>query len=298
MGEVWEATDGNLNRAVAVKFVTPSLLRDAPHLASLLKDEAGAAFALFNHPAIVAILDLVEQTDISVRVPFLVMECLAGSDGRTFAKQRLTCRKDHLTRTVIALYAILRAAKGLMHAHENSVVHRDIKPGNILIGYNGVIKLTDFDLAKIIFEATRAYTTRHSGTLFYSAPEQASGAPASAATDIYQLGCSLYEMLDGQAPFEEKANHAALLQAKLNEPEPDPTNMGGLIESEKRAILESRSAKLPFLYRWMSTLARLRERVGTPQRAKGRVRVPERRQPPSPHPSPAQRAREQCQSFQ
>lgn len=237
MGEVWGATDTNLNREVAVKLVSPSLLRDAPHWASLLKDEARAASALFNHPSIVAILDLVEVIDASDRIPGLVMEFLPGSDGQTFVKQRLIGLPDHLTRTAIALFVIFRAAKGLMHAHENQVVHRDIKPSNILVGNNGIIKLTDFGLAKFMFEATRTHTTRNGGTFLYWAPEQAEGAPCSIATDIYQLGCSLYELLDGQAPFGDKANQAAILRAKLYEPEPDPTNIGGLLDEEKLAIL-------------------------------------------------------------
>lgn len=237
MGEVWEAIDTRLDRNVALKMVAPHIIQNAPTAAELLKNETRATSALFNHPNIVATLDLVEHQSAGVQIPCLVMEHLPGLDGRSFVQQKLHQRKDHLTRNAIALYAIFRAAKGLMHAHESGLIHRDIKPGNILVGNNGTIKLADFGLAKFVEEATRTHTAKCGGTFLYYAPEQAHGHPANDQTDIYQLGCCLYEMLEGQAPFEDKGNPAAILHAKLYESEPDPTHMNGLHDDEKDSIV-------------------------------------------------------------
>jgi serine/threonine protein kinase len=232
-GEVWEALDDVLGRTVAVKCALPHLTKD-PQAIQLLLQESQAASHLFGLPHIVAILDVV----VDAHGPCVVMEYLPGTNGRAFAAKYLTKRGDHLTRTALALYVAFCGAKALMHAHEKGVIHRDVKPANLLISEGGVVKLSDFGLAKFAQDATRAVTGKFGGTLLYMAPEQVNGQPGSVATDLYQLGCLLYELMEGQAPFENEPSSAALVLAKLYKAEPDPTTMNGILAEEKSKVID------------------------------------------------------------
>lgn len=234
MGEVWEAQDDVLGRHVAVKHALPKLAAASPDITQLLRQETQAASHLFNHPRIVSVLDYFEDRG----VPAIVFEYLPGVDGRTFARRYLARRSDYLTRTSMALHVVLCTAKALMFAHEKGVVHRDIKPENVLISQRGEVKLGDFGLAKFAQEATRHVTGKWGGTLLYAAPEQVQGSAASINSDIYQLGCLLYEMLEGNAPFEDEPNDAAIVYAKVHKPEPMPQTMNGLTTSEQKDVLE------------------------------------------------------------
>ncbi|WP_438011923.1 serine/threonine-protein kinase [Sorangium sp. So ce321] len=234
MGEVWQAEDTVLGRSVAVKCTLPHLAQLDPKFTLMLRQETRAASHLFNHPHVVSVLDYVEEAG----VPFVVMEFLPGVDGRKFASQYLPKRKDNLTRTALALYVTFCAAKALMHAHEKDIIHRDIKPANLLISTTGQVKLSDFGLAKFAQEATRQVTGKGHGTLLYFAPEQIQGEPGSAETDQYQLGCLLYELLEGKAPFEDEPNNGALAMAKLMKSVPPPSKMNGLLPSEKQSVIE------------------------------------------------------------
>jgi serine/threonine-protein kinase len=234
MGEVWQAEDAVLGRSVAVKCALSHLAQANPKITSLLRQETRAASHLFNHPHIVSVLDYVEEAGI----PCIVLEYLPGVDGSKFAAQHLTKRKDRLTRTALALYVTFCAAKAMMYAHEKGIIHRDIKPANVLVSARGQVKLSDFGLAKFAQEATRHVTGKWGGTLLYFAPEQVAGEPGSISTDLYQLGCLLYEMLEGTAPFSNEPNDAALLNAKLTKPEPNPSTMNGITLQEQLSVRE------------------------------------------------------------
>jgi serine/threonine-protein kinase len=237
LGEVWVAEDRILDRKVALKCPRASRLKDDPSLARLFEREAKAGSSLFNHPHVVAVLDLVWTQDDGRRVPCVIMEWLSGVHARAFARNHLSRRTDHLTRTALGLWVVLGAARALAHAHERGIVHRDVKPGNVMVTASGAVKLTDFGLAKFAAERTRSVTAKGGGTLLYAAPEQVAGEPASIETDAYQLGCTLYEMLEGRAPFEDAPNDAALLRAKIEDIEPDPERMNGLAEPERKSIV-------------------------------------------------------------
>jgi len=235
--EVWKAEDIHLGRFVAIKWPRESLLAENPTAAEFFRQEARAASFLFSNAHVVAVLDFFEEQDGNKRIPCVVMEYVTGKNARQFGNEYLGGRKDLLTRTSVALYLIFCAAKGLMHAHERGIVHRDVKPDNILVSEDGQVKLADFGLSKFLEEPTRAVTGRNGKTLLYAAPEQVRGAPGSVKGDVYQLGCSLYEMLEGDAPFADEPNEAALVDAKVRKLEPNPKRINGLTKAESLAVL-------------------------------------------------------------
>jgi serine/threonine-protein kinase len=200
MGEVWAATDTRLDRSVAVKVLKPELSGD-PEFRQRFHTEARLT-ALLNHPGIAAIYDYGETVTAPSELPdaaegtaFLVMELVSGDSLATILMRHPRLSADH------TLDILEQAAEALQAAHERGLVHRDIKPGNILITPTGKVKLTDFGIAKA---ANAAPVTRQGmvmGTAHYIAPEQASGDEAGPASDVYSLGVVGYECLAGQRPF-------------------------------------------------------------------------------------------------
>ena len=201
MGAVYEAVDERLHRRVAVKVLPPRLALDAESL-QRFRQEARAASAL-NHPNIVHIYDVGETEVEGTRVPYLAMELVEG----TTLRERM-----HAGATPNELLPImLQVAEAMAKAHESHIVHRDLKPENIMVHRDGYAKVVDFGLAKLRVphaapdaqtEAilTSAGTVR--GTAAYMAPEQVRGEGADARSDVFTLGCILYEIAAGRRPFE------------------------------------------------------------------------------------------------
>lgn len=188
MGEVRRGRDLRLGRDVAIKFLRHDLAADGG-VRARFEDEARAAAGL-SHPAIVTVFDSGEWE----RVPYLVMECLPG---RTLA--------DELTEAPVAAERVraiaVDIAGALETAHRVGVVHRDVKPGNILITDDGRAKLADFGIAKSTEALDHTMTGMIVGTPAYLAPERLSGEPATPRSDLYSLGVVLYEALTGDKPF-------------------------------------------------------------------------------------------------
>jgi eukaryotic-like serine/threonine-protein kinase len=186
MAIVYLAHDEELRRPVVIKLLAEHLAADRSFHARLLR-EARLAGRL-SHPNVVRVYDAGESDGR----PFIVMEYVPG---RTLAE----CGKLPPARSV---ELALQACAGLQHAHEAGVVHRDVKPGNLLLRHDGVLKVADFGIARA------AETTRHTqpgsllGTAAYLAPEQAAGEEITPAADIYSLGAVLYELLTGLRPYE------------------------------------------------------------------------------------------------
>ncbi|GAA3820002.1 hypothetical protein GCM10022206_67740 [Streptomyces chiangmaiensis] len=214
MGEVWRAYDRMLGRPVAVKIL---LAQNAdPTADSRFRLEAQTA-GLLHHPHVVGVLDFGEHAD---RL-FLVMELVEGdslarvlADGGPLAAERVADIAAH-------------AAAGLAVAHEQGIVHRDIKPGNLLLDADGTLKIGDFGIARFMDDPSGALTATGQivGTSLYIAPERALGKPAGPASDVYSLGCVLYQLLTGRPPFRADTAIGILHQHLDSAPVP-PRELG------------------------------------------------------------------------
>jgi eukaryotic-like serine/threonine-protein kinase len=189
--EVWHARDRKLNRAVAVKLLHAHLLPDASSRKRLAA-EARAASKL-THPGIVEIFDV----DAEGEVPALVMELV---DGESLAER---LERDGALPAEEAARVGAEVADALYHAHRLGIIHRDVKPGNILLGRDGSARLVDFGIARSLAEAAERTTLVGSvvGTLRYMAPEQLTDGDVGPRTDLFGLGVVIHEMVAGRSPF-------------------------------------------------------------------------------------------------
>jgi len=206
MGVVYKAEDLRLGRLVALKFLPPQLVRD-PDAKRRFFQEARTASAI-DHVNVCTIYDIEETTDGTV---FLSM---AYCDGETL-KKRL--ERGPLAATEALRVAVL-VARGLARAHQAGIVHRDVKPGNIMVTTGGEVKLLDFGIAKITSGGDLTRTGTALGTIAYMAPEHVRGGDADERSDVWALGVVLYEMLAGSRPFSG-ANDYELLQAIIDRPQ-------------------------------------------------------------------------------
>ena len=207
MGEVYLAEDTELNRKVALKFLPPNLCQDSDCRARF-KREAQAA-AKLNHPNIVTIH---EVSEINGR-PFFAMEHVEGLRLDELLKQKAPSLDKILDLAV-------QVCEGLREAHNSGIVHRDVKPGNILVDKNGRPKILDFGLALIkgVDKLTKTGSTL--GTLSYMSPEQTRGEEVDHSSDIFSFGSVLYEMITGQLPFKGDHEPAIIYSIAYEEPEP------------------------------------------------------------------------------
>ena len=194
MGQVWEAVDSRLGRRVAVKVLKQEFSSD-PEFLERFRAEARIV-AMLNHPGIAAVHDYGEtDMDGEGRTAYLVMELVNGEPLNSVIRRsgRLSLRH--------ALDMLEQTGRALQVAHTAGLVHRDVKPGNILITPSGQVKLTDFGIAKAVDAAPVTQTGMVMGTAQYIAPEQALGEDATAASDVYSLGVVGYEAVSGKRPF-------------------------------------------------------------------------------------------------
>lgn len=219
MGEIYRAHDLLLDRSVAVKVLQPSLAND-PDLVQRFRDEARAA-ARLSHPNVVAVHDWGSEDENTY---FMVMEYVAGTDLRDILVGRGPFEPAHATEVVISLCDALQAA------HNRGLVHRDVKPENVLISRNGTVKVADFGIAAIADAERTLPGGNIIGTLRYLAPEQARGEDATAASDIWSAGAVLFELLIGQAL--PGGTGAELLRRRAVEPPVAPSSIESSIPPE------------------------------------------------------------------
>ncbi|WP_024356969.1 protein kinase domain-containing protein [Leucobacter chironomi] len=208
MGEVWKATDSIIGRTVAIKILKDEYMGD-PGFLERFRAEARHA-ALVNHEGIANVFDYGEEQGSA----YIVMELVPGEPLSAIIE-----REGRLPANRV-LGIVAQTATSLQAAHDAGLVHRDIKPGNLLITPEGRVKITDFGIARIADQVPLTATGQVMGTVQYLAPEQASGHTATPATDIYSLGVVAYECLAGKRPFTGESQ-VAIAMAQINDTPPD-----------------------------------------------------------------------------
>ena len=210
MATIYRARDAQLDRDVAVKLLRPEFGRDPDFLARF-RDEAKAAASL-SHPNIVAVFDFGEE----MSDPYIVMELIDGQDLSSILRENGPLPPRQAARVSAEV------AKALQAAHVRGIVHRDVKPSNILVGRDGRVKVADFGIARALDDSQLTLPGVTMGSVHYFSPEQARGEPATQASDIYSLGIVLYESLTGQRPFSGDGA-AAVALARLTTTPPRPS---------------------------------------------------------------------------
>jgi serine/threonine-protein kinase len=209
MGTVWEATDEVLRRPVAVKVMRPQGPEDDAFL-ERFRDEARGSASL-HHPNIASVFDYGEEDGTA----YLVMELVPGRTLGEIIRERDGGMPAEEVRSLLG-----QAALALSAAHEAGVVHRDVKPANIIVTPEGQAKLTDFGIARVGDGSGHTLTGEVLGTPDYISPEQALGEPATASSDIYSLGVVAHEMITGRKPFDMGTPVATAI-AQVNDPPPE-----------------------------------------------------------------------------
>jgi serine/threonine-protein kinase len=238
-GAVFAAQDAVLGRRVALKVLHHELLLD-PTIAARFRQEA-QAMAQMSHPNVVVVHDFVAEAGRWV----LVMELIEG--GQTLAS---LLRREGRVPPARALRIVAQVAGALGHAHRRGIVHRDVKPANVMLVQAGpgaggeVAKLTDFGIARVLHGERRTQAQLTLGTLWYLAPEQAQDSSVDARADVYALGCTLYEALVGHVPFPYD-NIARVLAAHVGEPPRSPSGLVAGVPPALEELLMRCLAKLP-----------------------------------------------------
>lgn len=233
MGEVWRATDIALDRVVAVKVLLPAVLTH-PSFAARFRDEA-RILAAFHHPNVVDVYDYGESSIGATTVAYLVM---AYVDGEPLSQRIASAGRLPVAET---MSLVAQVAEALHAVHLSGVVHRDVKPGNLLVRPDGAVILVDFGVAHSSDATAMTSADGVPGTVLYMAPEQVSGRPVSAATDVYALGAVAYHCLAGHPPFDGKAALEVALRHLNDDVPPLPADVPGPV----RALVARALAKDP-----------------------------------------------------
>jgi len=230
MAIVFRGRDTKLERYVTIKVLRDEYIGDEDFI-SRFKSEATSA-ARLSHPNIVRVYDVGAEGDIY----YIVMEYIHGDT----LKEGIKKKAPFDTKSV--LNVAIQMASALSHAHQNHVVHRDIKPQNILVGTDGIVKVTDFGIARAVTASTMTTTANALGSVHYFSPEQARGGYVDERSDIYSLGITMFEMATGHLPFTGNNSVAIALQ-HLNDPLPDMHQYNPEITKSLEGIIKKATNK-------------------------------------------------------
>ena len=241
MAEVHEGRDLRLGRRVAIKILKPELARDPSFLARFRREAQSAAS--LNHPNVVAVYDTGEdllEGPSAETVPFIVMELVEGIT----LKELLSSGNKLVPERALEITSGILAA--LDYSHRHGIVHRDIKPGNVMLTTTGAVKVMDFGIARATADAglTGTSTSTVLGTAAYLSPEQAQGKPVDSRSDLYSAGVVLFELLTRRPPFVADAP-VAVAFAHVNEPPPVPSALDPTLPAQLDPILARALAKDP-----------------------------------------------------
>ncbi|GAA4716032.1 Stk1 family PASTA domain-containing Ser/Thr kinase [Brevibacillus fulvus] len=234
MAIVYRAKDLILNRPVAVKVLRPQYGYDEDFV-NRFRREAQAVASL-SHPNVVAVYDVGQDEDTH----YMVMEYIEGSTLKDLINKYGALPVEEAVRIAV------QVCDALDHAHQNKIIHRDIKPHNIMIGKNGRVKVTDFGIARAVTSATITHTNSVLGSVHYFSPEQARGGITAEKSDIYSLGIVLYEMVTGQLPFSGDSPISVALK-HLQEPLPEPRTVNPRIPQSVENVILKALVKNPLL---------------------------------------------------
>ena len=238
MSVVYKSLDRKLNRYDAIKILKDDLIADDESRERFLAESR--AIAMLSHPNIVSIYDVGHSDDVGDAIEYIVMELIDGITLKQYIKKRGQLNWKE------SLHFSAQIAKALAHAHEKGIIHRDIKPQNIMLLKDGTIKVADFGIAAL--QNSMGDSDEALGSVHYMAPEQSKGAAADARSDIYSLGVVMYEMLTGQYPYTgETPEEIAIKHINGNPVRPRKLNKSIPVRLEK-IILKAMSSDLQTRY--------------------------------------------------
>src|SRR5438105_5147288 len=230
MAQVYEGTDSVLGRTVAIKVLAPQYASDEAFVARFRREAQAAA--RLNHPGVVSVYD----TGSDDGVHYIVMEYVAGRTLAQILEQEGRLQPERAAEVARSV------AQALSFAHSNGIIHRDVKPANIMLGSQGGVKVMDFGIARALSSHTLTRTATVLGTASYLSPDQAQGEAVDASSDIYSLGVVLYEMLTGVPPFSGETPVAVAYKHVREEP-PLPSTLVPEVPPDLEAIVRKAMAK-------------------------------------------------------